>query len=50
MASAKFWLEIIAPARSAGFAARELGEIQSLAQEHQPRLLEAWHVFFGTGH
>ncbi len=49
-ASAKFWLENIALARGAGFSARELGEIQRLLQEHQPQLLEAWHVFFGTRH
>jgi hypothetical protein len=50
MTSAKFWLENIALARSAGFSARELGEIQRPVHEHQPRLLEAWHVFFGTRH
>lgn len=49
-ASAKFWLENIAPARNAGFSAKELGEVQRLVLEHQEQLLEAWHVFFGPRH
>lgn len=46
-ASAKIWLEPVVLARNAGFSARELGAVLRLVRDHQPKLLEAWHGFFG---
>jgi hypothetical protein len=48
-ASAKVWLEPVRLASNAGFVAHDLGVILRLVRQHQPRLLEAWHEFFGTG-
>ncbi len=36
-------------ASNAGFVAHDLGVILRLVRQNQPRLLEAWHEFFGTG-
>jgi Domain of unknown function (DUF4160) len=45
--SAKFWLSPVALARNYGFTARELNTLQSVIQEHQQQLLEAWDGYFG---
>lgn len=45
--SAKFWLQPVSLARNLGFGARELGRVQTLIEEHQAELLEAWHGYFG---
>jgi hypothetical protein len=42
--SAKFWL---GPARNLGFGAPELRRVQRLIEEHELRLLETWHDYFG---
>jgi len=47
--SAKFWLEPAVLARNFGFGARELRKLQSLVEEHQTELLEAWDGYFGVG-
>jgi hypothetical protein len=46
--SAKFWLEPVALGRNLGFRASELRTLQSLVVEHQLKLLEAWHGYFGA--
>lgn len=46
--SAKFWLGPVALARNLGFGARELRTIERLLVEHEQRLLEAWHGYFGN--
>lgn len=46
-ASAKVWLDSAMLVSSAGFSAKELGDVLRLVQAHQARLLEAWHDFFG---
>lgn len=45
--SAKFWLKPVALARNFGFSAIELRRVESLVEEHQVKLLEAWHGHFG---
>ncbi len=45
--SAKLWLEPVTLAYNLGFSDKELGKIESIVREHQPRLLEAWHEYFG---
>ena len=45
--SAKFWLQPVSLARNLGFSARELRRIQSLLDDHQAELLEAWNGYFG---
>jgi len=46
--SAKFWLQPVALARSAGFSPKDLAEIQRILRGEQSTLLEAWHGYFGT--
>ena len=46
-ATIKLWLEPIEVAKSRGFRAHEIGGIVALVEEHQARLLEAWHEYFG---
>jgi hypothetical protein len=43
----KVWLEPVEVAKSRGFRASEIGGILALVIEHQARLLEAWHEYFG---
>ena len=45
---AKFWLDPTAQARTIGFRPQELSDIEHLVVKHRERLLEAWHVYFGT--
>jgi hypothetical protein len=40
---AKFWLDPISLASNYGFRAHELNEIETIVQEHQKHLLEAWN-------
>ena len=47
-ASAKFWLEPIGLARSAGFRAKDIAAITMLVRDHRDTLFEAWHGYFGT--
>jgi len=47
--SAKFWLDPVALARNFGFSARELNGLQSIVQQNQQRLVEAWNGYFGDG-
>ena len=47
--SAKFWLSPTGLARNFGFGAKELRKLQSLVEEHQRELLEAWNEHFGIG-
>jgi hypothetical protein len=47
--SAKFWLQPVELARNFGFSAMELGKLQSLVEEHQRELMEAWDGYFGAG-
>jgi hypothetical protein len=47
--SAKFWLKPVELARNLGFRAHELREIQSIINDHEVELLEAWDGHFGTG-
>ena len=45
--SAKFWLAPVSLARNLGFGPTELRRIQRLVAEHESKLLEAWHEYFG---
>jgi hypothetical protein len=45
---AKLWLDPISLAKNRGFPEHELTRIAHLVAEHQPKLLEAWHDYFGT--
>ena len=45
--SAKFWLNVVSLAYNRGFTARELRQVERLIFEHQERLMEAWHEYFG---
>ncbi len=45
--SAKFWLEPVSLANNIGFSAKELRKLQSMVQENQEKLLEAWYGYFG---
>jgi hypothetical protein len=45
--SAKFWLSPVALARNFGFSAVELRRVESLVEDHQLQLLEAWNGHFG---
>jgi len=44
---AKLWLDPVRLARSGGFKAPELREIEDLVRRHQGPLLEAWNDYFG---
>lgn len=46
-ATAKFWLDEPALARSIGFSAKELNKLLYLVREHRQELLRAWHGYFG---
>jgi hypothetical protein len=46
--SAKFWLEAVSMASNIGFSAKELRKLQSIVQDNQKSLLEAWHEYFGN--
>ena len=44
---AKFWLKPVVLATSHGFAAHELTDLQTLVEEHEATILEAWYDFHG---
>lgn len=44
--TAKFWLKDANLASSIGFNSKELRKLQSLVEEHQQTLLEAWYEYF----
>ena len=44
---AKYWLSPVRLARSRGFGARALRDIERLVAEHEASLLEAWRDYFG---
>ena len=43
----KFRLSPVALATNRGFSEHEVRPIMRLVQQHQARLLEAWHDYFG---
>ena len=45
---AKFWLNPVVLAKSVGYNAKELGQLQKLVKEHRDFLEEKWHEFFGS--
>jgi hypothetical protein len=45
---AKFWLDPVALAKNRGFADHELSGIERLVVQHQDKLLEGWHEYFGA--
>ncbi len=44
---AKFWLDPIHLASNYGFGLHELDDIEKIIKQHQIKLLEAWHEYFG---
>lgn len=46
-ATMKVWLDTMEIAKSRGFRAHEMTGIIALVAEHQVRLKEAWHDYFG---
>ena len=44
---AKLWLSPVRLAESGGFKARELREIERIAQENENILMDAWNEYFG---
>ena len=45
-ALAKFWLQPVHLANSAGFGAKELNQLLHLVREHESLFVEAWNEFF----
>ena len=43
---ARFWLAAMRLQRASGFRATELRYVERIVEEHQERLLEAWHDYF----
>jgi hypothetical protein len=43
---AKFWLDPVRLARSGGFSAAELRDVERLVVANQPRLVEKWNEYF----
>lgn len=43
---AKFWLDPVRLARSGGFSRGELSRIQTILQQHERMLIEAWNAYF----
>lgn len=43
---AKFWLVPVRLQSNKGFSSSEMSRIQSLTEDNQQQLLEAWHDFF----
>ena len=46
--TAKYWLQPVRWARSRGFRAHELTQIQALVELHESEILEAWNDFYGS--
>ena len=47
-ATAKFWLDPVALARSIGFGARELNDLQEIVNTNADTFRFRWREFFGT--
>jgi hypothetical protein len=47
--TAKFWLEPVRVEYNMGFAPTELNKLAALVQEHQAKLVRAWHEYFKRG-
>jgi len=45
-ATAKFWLDPVALARTVGYKPQELTALSVLVRQNRERFLEAWHAFF----
>ena len=45
--TAKYWLQPVALARSIGYSAKELKQIEGKVAEQAETFLEAWHEHFG---
>jgi len=45
---AKFWLDPVRLQSSGGFNRLEVTKIHKIINEHQSKLLEAWHEYFGN--
>jgi len=45
---AKYWLNEVSLAKSRGFAAHELRQIERLVVENKSKFLEAWNEFFNS--
>jgi hypothetical protein len=43
---AKFWLDPVRLARSGGFTAAELRDLERVVVANQPRLVEKWNEYF----
>ena len=46
--SAKYWLQPVRLAKSRGFRAHELTQIQAIVEQHEPEVTEAWNDFYGS--
>lgn len=46
-ATIKVWLKVVEVAKSRGFRAHEINDLIAMVEEHQTRLLEACHEYFG---
>ena len=44
----KFWLKSVNLAANIGFSPKELRKIQTIVEEIQEELLEAWYGYFGS--
>ncbi len=44
--TAKFWLNPVFLARSAGFRSRDINEIQRIVEENRQALVDTWNAFF----
>jgi hypothetical protein len=47
-AEAKFWLSPVRFERSRGFAEHELRNVQSIIEDHERELIEAWNGYFSA--
>ena len=45
---AKYWLEPVRLANSAGYRSAELRVIERVVQDNRAKLLEAWNEYFGN--
>lgn len=45
---AKFWLKPVALASSTRFSAKELRKLETIVEENQDKLMEAWNEYFSS--
>ena len=45
---AKFWIDPSRLQSSGGFSRSELTKTQKLVEEHEIKIMEAWHGYFGS--